>query len=193
MKDGRHFLPPRQSIVYAHTRRMLDATATNYSSFAMEVAERYLGMTAADVRQVKLRTGEGTDLIRAMENNAQIIRRYMDGTVKTLPADLEDAWVLSLPEPYRTDCERDLARRRGMLAVAMPGAPGLEVASVAKLVSEYGNLLNALAPTLADGRFGPDDLPHKRQVDIAGDHVIAAVIGLRNELDRAVHGGTVAG
>jgi len=187
MKEILQFLPPRQSVIFAHTRRMLDATAMNYTSFAMNVAERYLAMTAADVRQVKLRTGEGADLIRAMENNAQILRRYMDGTVKALPADLEDAWVLSLPMPYRSDCERDLARRRGMLAVPIPGSAGFELASVAKLVGEYGNLLQALAPALADGRFGPDDLPHKRQVDAAGDDVIAAVIGLRRELDRAVH------
>lgn len=188
MKDVRQFLPPRQSLIYAHTRRMLDATACNYTTFAMQVAEKYLAMTAPDVRQVKLRTGEGADLIRAMENNAQILRRYMDGTLKTLPADLEDAWVLSLPEPYRVDCERDLARRRGMLAVAMPAPDGLQVASVATLMGNYANLVHALAPAIEDGRFGPEDLPHRRAIEAAGRDVIAAVIGIGHELDRGIYG-----
>lgn len=188
MKDARHFLPPRQSVIFAHTRRMLDATACNYTTFAMQVAERYLDMTAPDVRQVKLRAGEGADLIKALENNAQTLRRYMDGTLKTLPADLEDAWVLSLPEPYRADCERDLARRRGMLAVPMPALEGLQVASVATLMGNYANLVHALAPAIEDGRFGPEDLPHRRAIDAAGRDVIAAVIGIGHELDRGIYG-----
>lgn len=188
MKANRQFLPPRQSVVYAHTRRMLDATASNYTTFAMAVAECYLAMTAPDVRQVKLRTGEGADLIKAMENNAQILRRYMDGTLKTLPADLEDAWVLSLPDPYRSDCERELARRRGMLAVAMPDEDGLQVASVVRLFDDYGQLVQALAPAIADGRFGPDDQPHKQRIYDTGDAVIGAVIGLRRELEQGILG-----
>lgn len=188
MTDARQFLPPRQSVLYAHTRRMLDATACNYTSFAMKVAERYLAMTAPDVRQVKLRTGEGTDLIRAMENNAQILRRYMDGTVKTLPADLEDAWVLCLPDPFRSDCERELAKRRGMLAVPMPSAQGLELTSVATLVGNYAGLLHSLAPAIADGHFGPEDRPYREQIHASGRDVIAAVIGLSQAVDRGIDG-----
>lgn len=91
MKRARQFLPPRQSVVYSYTRRMLDETATNANSFAMAVAERYHQLVAPDVRQVNLRLGEGDALSRAMDANGQILRRYMDGTVKVLPADLEDA------------------------------------------------------------------------------------------------------
>lgn len=189
MKDARHFLPPRQSVIYAHTRRMLDATKFNYASFAMAVAERYLEMTAPDVRQVAMRTGEGAELIKAMEDNAQVLRRYMDGKVRKLPADLEDAWVLSLPDPYRSDCERDLARRRGMLAVPMPNDDGLQVASVATLFQEYGELLQAIAPAVADGKFGPEDRPYAKAIDEKGDDVIAAVIGIKREMHRGIEGG----
>lgn len=189
MKASRQFLPPRQQVIYAHTRRMLDATASNYTTFAMEVAECYLAMTAPDVRQVKLRTGDSADLIKAMENNAQLLRRYMDGTLKTLPSDLEDAWVMCLPDPFRGDCERDLARRRGMLAVPMPTDDGLQVASVATLLQEYGELVLALAPAVADGKFGPEDRPHAQKIDAKGDDVIAAVIGMRRELRLGIEGG----
>lgn len=183
MKGVRQFLPPRQSIVYGHTRRMLDATGSNYTSFAMLVAESYLAMTAPDVRQVKLRTGEGVDLIKAMENNAQILRRYMDGTVKTLPCDLEDAWVCSLPEPYRGDCERDLARRRGMLAVHMPNDGAADPATgLATLAHEFGELASALAPALTDGRIDQADLPHARRILDCSDDLICATVAVRRQV-----------
>ncbi len=187
MKGVRQFLPPRQQVVYAHTRRMLDATASNYTTFAMDVAERYLSMVAPDVRQVKLRTGEGVDLIKAMENNAQVLRRYMDGTVKTLPADLEDAWVMALPEPFRGDCERDLARRRGMLAVQMPADDETaQAVGLARLAHEFGELMSALAPALADGKLDATDLPYARRILDESDDLISAVVALRRQVQALV-------
>lgn len=187
MKGVRQFLPPRQQVVYAHTRRMLDATASNYTSFAMDVAERYLSMVAPDVRQVKLRTGEGVELIKAMENNAQVLRRYMDGTVKTLPADLEDAWVMALPEPFRGECERDLARRRGMLAVQMPADDeATQAVGLARLAHEFGELMSALAPALADGKLDATDLPYARRILDESDDLISAVVALRRQVQALV-------
>lgn len=187
MKGVRQFLPPRQQVVYAHTRRMLDATASNYTSFAMDVAERYLSMVAPDVRQVKLRTGEGVELIKAMENNAQVLRRYMDGTVKTLPADLEDAWVMALPEPFRGECERDLARRRGMLAVQMPADDeAAQAVGLARLAHEFGELMSALAPALADGKLDATDLPYARRILDESDDLISAVVALRRQVQALV-------
>jgi hypothetical protein len=183
MKPARQFLPPRQSVVYRHTREMLDATACNYTTFAMTVADNYLAMTAPDVRQVKLRTGEGIDLIKAMDNNAQVIRRYMDGTVKTLPADLEDAWVMSLPEPYRSNCERDLARRRGTLPVRMSmDTEAAQAVGIADLMSEFGQLVAALSPAMSDGRIDVADLPHARKILDESDDLIGAVIGVRRRV-----------
>ena len=187
MKGVRQFLPPRQQVVYAHTRRMLDATASNYTSFAMDVAERYLSMVAPDVRQVKLRTGEGVELIKAMENNAQVLRRYMDGTVKTLPADLEDAWVMALPEPFRGECERDLARRRGMLAVQMPADDETaQAVGLSRLAHEFGELMSALAPALADGKLDATDLPYARRILDESDDLISAVVALRRQVQALV-------
>lgn len=189
MKGARQFLPPRQSVIYAYTRKMLDDTACNYTTFAMMVADAYLAMTAPDVRQVKLRTGEGADLIKAMDNNAQIIRRYMDGTVKTLPADLEDAWVMSLPDPYRSDCERDLARRRGVLPVKLASTTeASEAMGIATLAAEFGQLLAALAPALADRRIDEADLPHARKILDESDDLLSAVIAVRRKVQGLLPG-----
>jgi hypothetical protein len=189
MKAARQFLPPRQSVVYAHTRQMLDSTGCNYTSFAMTVSENYIGMTAPDVRQVKLRTGEGADLIKAMDNNAQVIRRYMDGTVKTLPVDLEDAWVMSLPEPYRSNCERDLARRRGVLPVKLVSDTEAEQAvGIANLMSEFGDLVAALSPAMSDGRIDAADLPHARKILDESDDLIIAITAVRRRVHALLPG-----
>lgn len=177
MKPKPQFLPPRQSIVYAYTRRMLDETATNANSFAMAVAERYLTTTAPDVRQVPFRLGEGDELLEALRANGQTLRRYMDGTVKVLPADLEDAWVLSLPEPYRSDCERDLARRRGRYSFDLPtGGLGEDFASIGRVMEQAGELCSEWGRSVADGHLSVLEL---QRIENETDDVITALLQLR--------------
>lgn len=177
MKLRPQFLPPRQSVIYGYTRLMLDETAMNANSFAMAVAERYHALVAPDVRQVKLRLGEGDALCRAMKDNGQVLRRYMDGTVKVLPSDLEDAWVLALPEPYRGNCERDLARRRGRFSFELSESlQGAEYSSIASVMSEAGELCAAWGKSLADGHFSAAE---EQRINNESDDVIAAVLRLR--------------
>lgn len=181
MKPVPHFLPPLQNVIYGYTRRVFDETAMNAQSFAMSLADKYLALTAPDVRTVPFRLGD--DLAADMRNNAQILRRYMDGTVKVLPADLIDAWVLSLPEPFRAECERDLSRRRGLLPVRMVVAGGAARAvGLAELASEFGQLLEAIAPALADGRVDVADLPFARRILDESDDLISAVLAVRRQV-----------
>lgn len=186
MKHKPQFLPPRQTVIYGYTRRMLDETATNANSFAMAVAEKYHEAVAPDVRQVKLKIGEGDEVVRALKDNGQVLRRYMDGTVKVLPADLEDAWVTALPEPYRSDCERDLARRRGLLCVQVVDSTADAIASVGKLTSDFSELLNAIAPALSDGRLDNADLVHARRIINESDDMISGVFAIRRALQDLV-------
>jgi hypothetical protein len=177
MKRGPHFLPPRQSVVFAYTRRMLDETAMNANTFAMAVAERYLAMVAPDVRQVPFRLGEGDALVKAIKDNGQTLRRYMDGTVKSVPADLEDAWVLSLPEPYRSDCERDLSRRRGRYSFELPSsAAGEDFTTIGEVMKQTGELCSEWGKSVADGRLTSAEL---QRVENETDDVIAALLRLR--------------
>lgn len=190
MKRAPQFLPPRQSVVFGYTRRMFDETANNANSFAMAVAEIYLATVAPDVRNVPFRLGEGDDLPKAMRNNAQILRRYMSGDVKVLPADLEDAWVMALPDPYRADCERDLARRRGHLVVReLPDTEAGRATGLGDLAREFGHLMEALAPALADGRIDSADLPFARRILNESDDLIGAVIAVRRQLQNLLPAG----
>lgn len=193
MKRGHHYLPPRQSVVYGYTRRMLDETATNANSFAMAVAEHYLASVAPDVRTVPFKLGEGDALLSAMKANGQTLRRYMDGTVKVLPADLEDAWVLALPEPYRSACERDLAKRRGRLSItALDDAAHAPAVGMAELATEFAQLVEALAPALADGRLNRDDLPHAKRILNESDDLMAALLGVRRQVTALLPEGDAA-
>lgn len=177
MKRNPHFLPPRQSVLIGYTRRMLDETAMNANTFAMAVAERYLDTVAPDVRQVPFRLGDGDALLKAIKDNGQTLRRYMDGTVKSVPADLEDAWVLSLPDPYRSECERDLARRRGRYSFELPAHVGGEdFATIGEVMQQAGELVSEWGRSVADGHLTEAEL---RRVENESDDVIAALLRLR--------------
>jgi len=190
MNPEHHFLPPRSVVIFGATRRMLDSTALCVRKFASRVSEAYAERVAPDQRQVPFRAGVTLDdLCRAERHNAQIVSRYMDGTVKSLPADLEDAWVCALPEPYRAECERELARRRGNLAVRIaPVSEAGDAVTLGRLMVEVGELVDALAPALADGRLTAADLPHARRILNESDDVIAAVLGLRRQVQALLPG-----
>lgn len=174
MKPRPQYQPPRQSVLFGYTRRMLDETATNANSFAMEVAERYLSKVAPDVRAVPFRLGDGDELLKAMKNNAQILRRYMDGTVKVLPADLEDAWVLALPEHYRSDCERDLAQRRGRISFPMVDShSGEECNAIGDVLAQTGELFTEWGKAMADGALTEAEL---MRVNAEATDAIAALL-----------------
>lgn len=189
MKPEPQFMTPRQDVIYQITERMFRETGTNRRTFAMVLADNYLNMVAEDDQDVPFRITRGGDVGADKKHNGQIIGRYLDGVVKKLPADLEDAWVLSLPQPYRYNCERELALRRGMLVVPRPTGKGVSVSSVATLMTKYAGLLETLAPAMEDGKFGPEDLPYQREINAAGDDVISAVLAVRFGLDRGIHNG----
>lgn len=195
MKPAPHFLRPRSAVIFDCTRRMLDQTAMCTRKFAMHVAEQYVQIVAPDLRQVPFRLGvTGDDLLKAEKHNAQQIGRYMDGTIKALPADLEDAWVLALPEPFRSDCERELAQRRGRYSERKlaAGAAG-EVAGIGQILLEFGQLMEALGPALADGKICEADLPHARRILNESDDVIAALLTIRRAVTQIIPTGGAPG
>lgn len=184
MRRGPQFLPPRSQVIFGHTRRMLDATAYCQRKFAMALAENYIALVAPDQRSVPFRWGvTSAQLFAAEKHNAQQVARYMSGVIKALPADLEDAWVMTLPEPYRSDCERDLARRRGHLTVKciQPAEYG-EAVGLAVLAREFGQLVEAVSPALADNRLDASDVPHARRILNESDDLLGAVACLRQQV-----------
>lgn len=194
MKHKSQFLPPRQAVIYLHTRKMLDSTALCVRKFSTCVAEKYIELVAPEFRQVNFRWGVTVDdMFKAEKHNAQIIARYMDGTVKALPADLEDAWVRALPLPFRDECERDLARRRDQLIVKLdkPSEHGLGAVSIGNMLQEMGQLCDAMAPAMADNALTPDDQKHAIRIMNEAVDMLAAVLRLRDQIRPLLPGAVI--
>jgi hypothetical protein len=187
MKPAPHFLPPRSAVIYAHTRKMIDSTSMCVRKFATALAEQYIALVPVDLRTVPFRWGVTLDdLMKAEKHNAQIVGRYMDGTVKVLPADLEDAWVLALPEPFRSACERDLAARRGRVSFAVPACDTAEAEVIAPVLKEAGELCAVWGQVISDRRITRDEV---MRLVRESDDVLAAVMQLRQyALDRVEQG-----
>lgn len=190
MKPAPQFLPPRSAVLFAHTRRMLDSTAMCVRKFSTALAEQYMARVPVDLRSVPFRWGVTLDdMIKAEKHNAQIVSRYMDGTVKVLPADLEDAWVLALPDPFRCACERDLAARRGRVSFQLPDCDAGDAEVIAPVLKEAGELCTVWGQVVADRTITADELGRLVR---ESDDVIAAVMRLRKyAVDRLSTGGVV--
>lgn len=183
MKHATQFLPKRQDVVYGFTLQMLRDTGTNRRSFAMEVADRYLQLIAEDDRDVPFRITRGGDGDADKKHNGQILGRYLDGVVKTLPANLEDAWVLSLPEPYRANCERELCRRRGVLPIRLDAIEeSRDTAGVGHLMTSFGELVAAISPAVADGVIDEKDRPHASRIINETDDMLIGLVTFRKAI-----------
>lgn len=187
MKHATHFLPKRQTVIYAFTEQMLRDTGSNRRSFAMAVADLYLQRVAEDDREVPFRITRGGDSDADKKHNGQILGRYLDGVVKTLPANLEEAWVMSLPEPYLSNCERELARRRGLLPIRIDAIDtAADTAGFGQLCREFGDLCAAISPAVADGVIDERDRPHAQKIANGTDDMIIALLTFRKATTRAM-------
>jgi len=148
----------RAHTIFRITQQCLRETVTSMETFAAGVVELYEKRVALRARTIRFHTGG--DAYRDMRANAQILRRYMDDEVSArLPVDLEESWVLALPEPYREDCISALAARYGRLAPVAPEASARgPVGDLGRLMREVGEYVEALAPALADGVLDEGDL-----------------------------------
>lgn len=160
MKSAFHSTETRSEVLFRFTQRLLHETRCSMEAFAQNVVEEYHKSVPPASRDVEFKS-EG-DVFKCAAINAQKLRRYMDVDVNArIPVDLEEAWVRGLPEPYRSECLRDLAARHGLLAVPVPGASTVtDMQSVSRLSREFGEVLEAIGPMLENGHFGPEDQAH---------------------------------
>lgn len=112
------------------------ATIDNITRDALD---SYIDATAPQFRRVKLTLG-------ADDANAKKLDRWLTGKSGDLPADLEEHVVNALPEPYRSDCIRELSARYGLLAVQTPeaGAAG-KYRGIGCVMRETGEFIHVCA------------------------------------------------
>lgn len=197
MTQQRHYSAPRAQVLFRYTTEAIRNSGLDDKSFAAEVAEKYMATVAPPERIIAFHVGTDTATIdQANNRNAKLIERFRNGTVK-LPADLEEAWVAALPEPWRTDCARELARRYGFMGAKTPAGDAGSVLSTARMCIELGESLQAMAEVSPTGAADGCPLPALRKAlkemqDLQAE-VATLMAGLQQAIDaqtpRAVAGG----
>jgi len=142
--------------------RAVAAGATSMAEFALRMVARYLDRTPEHDRIDALRHLPREDDTRVYEADREALRRQIgrmrDGALR-LPADIEEAWILALPQPWQSDALDALAARLGTLAVPAPDGHGF-VGGVGRYMQAGGRVLQALQPILEDGMLNQDDAAH---------------------------------
>ena len=161
----------RQGVLAHHINHALHR-GTTMRRYAGDVATRYINTVPLHARQLPLQITR--DPIADERHNAQVVARWLDGTVR-MPVEAEESLVLSLPEPFRAECQRELAERLGLLAAPLPSKDGARATvTTADLLRETGELMLALSPLFADGKVDAGDLPREF---IASDETPGGVLG----------------
>jgi hypothetical protein len=179
---------PRSQLIIERTKAAIHNTGLNVLKFASRVADRYMETIAPldRVRDFYAASGTVKSLARAEKLNGQIIDRYIKGAVK-FPTDLEEAWVDSLPEPFRGDLIRELAGRYGLLGARQADlTPSQHLACLADVLTDAGRIATALAPIFADGRITAEDAPHCRRALPVIAHALADLASLQAQLQDAI-------
>lgn len=184
MSDQRrptHWL--RQDVLRYYRDRALSETSTTSEDFAGKVAVAYQRLVPEHARTldwpVPDDAGTYRDYALALGRLEKRIKRYVDGEVN-LPVEIEEAWVEALPGPYFERCKAELARRYGYMPALAPDAdPVADGVAVSRVLIEVGQMTQALATALADGRMTADDF--NGPTDILGeiDQAAAAVASVR--------------
>lgn len=157
----------RPAVIAHHVQLAMHLGGLTMDAYAADVARLYEERTPRHERALKFHELErGGDAYAMLRANAQIVRRHLappgaDGNIRCA-AELEEALVLALPEPYQRECLRELAERYGMLCVRLPAptSDGSEhMRRTADLFVETGNAVRAIAPMLVDGCITEADRP----------------------------------
>lgn len=153
--------------------------------FAARVVEKYEELVPNDKdRCIEFKKIGKPSTILA--TNAQRVFRWFDKDIAArLPADLEEAVVLSLPEPYLSRCRTELAARYGLLAALIPqGAAGH--ADIARLLKETADVVNVLGQMYEDGKLDANDAKHKPTAIKEINDAIGALLTLRGRIEKEV-------
>ena len=170
--------------VIAHHVALAIRGGMTIRNYAADVAKLYAERTEPAQREVEFHFTR--DPYADERANAQIVQRYIDSP--RMPAYIEEALVLALPEPFRAECQRELAARYGCLAAAIPSqAEGAELADVGKLMAECGSAFVELAHSYRGGLILPGESKTARKAIDDLNDVIAQAVTCRTRLTEALN------
>lgn len=154
--------PTRSAVLRVALDRAAAAGATTMTDFVLVLVGHYLDRTPEHERIDALRHLPRDVDVRVYEADREALRkqvsRMRDGALR-IPADLEEPWVLALPEPWRTEALDALAARHGLLAVPLPDGAQI-LGGFGRFMASSGESMAAMEPIVADGLLNADDIEH---------------------------------
>lgn len=172
----------RCGVIFRHVNQALKHTGPlTQENFAAEVADLYQARTQPHLRGVQFhQAARSADIYQTQRLNAQLLFRMLNPTGPTrMPCELEEAVVLSLPEPFRNECLRELANRMGLMAVPLPDTTPGALVTLGAFVSEFGQCVVELSQTIGDGHLDPHDAGNSGRAVKELDDLIAQATSLR--------------
>lgn len=174
---------PRDAIIAEHIAAAMRHTRLSYEAFAQSVLDHYHAHTTDTLRTIKFHLVPHADPYPAMRANAQLVRRMVEGLAVRMPVEIEESLVMSLPDPYRAACLRDLSARFGLLAARMPTDTCYGQADgIGTMLQRCGESMKALAPMLrdeaitpSDARLAPAALDHLEQLQADITSIVACI------------------
>ncbi|MCB1626497.1 MAG: hypothetical protein KDI48_02145 [Xanthomonadales bacterium] len=177
---------PRSTTITRATLTALRSSGMTMGQFATDVVTHYHTTVALHERTFEFSTGG--DPFKAARANSQILSRLMNGQVR-MPVDIEESWVLSLPQPWRGELLSELAHRYGLLAAPEPVTDGVgQQRAAGDLMRETGEALIAVAGLLEDGVIDHRDQPRAHAALRELDDVIGSAVSLKATIERSTRG-----
>lgn len=180
----------REAVLHRYLTRWENETSSSWPTIATVVRETYHALVPAGERVVSF--SDHADAATRMRLDAQILRRLFD-KAEGCPMDIEESVVMALPDRYRQDCIEELNARIGQRCSPMREEQTAAFEGMADTATEFGQLVQALAPALADSQFTPADLPYAPAIKNKANRVISILNGLIAEVDAKVINHNVVG
>lgn len=176
----------RAQVIAEHVLLAISRSALTERTYAQAVADLYHERTPLHARTVPFQ--QSRDPYADSEANRQTVKRMLDGRVR-MAADLEEALVLALPQPYRDHALAELSARLGLLAVhCPPNLPAGQQHQIGELLQHVGESMKRLAPMLDDGVIDARDAAHADSALRELDVLLGQVVTLRSAIRQHAQG-----
>mgnify|MGYP003149094170 CR=1 FL=1 len=186
MSFGTH--PRRADVLLHYLSRAEEETGLDERAFAVSLAEAYERLTPESARKIALSAPSSPIYDEYADQRgavAERLRRYRRvNNPQPIPADLEEAWVAALPEPYSGNASRVLARRYGYIAAARPESVRslTDAEMIPATLHTVGDAVKCLGEMYADGRVDHGDRDKTPRAIETIDDAVATLMATRAKI-----------
>lgn len=176
---------------------MFDETPFTLDLYVEAVANWFCGDVPEHARRVAFKPlstqAPHMEFAAELGRMRKILQRYMDPDGQHVPMEVEEALVMGMIEPYRSECRHVLVHRLGCLGVDMPSSSGCfadDMQAVADVMSRSADVAKRASDMLrTGGGFGPEDAADLPHLVREARNAAARLLGMADHAERRVLGG----